>query len=590
MKPCRKKNIASGRPWHLNLIVFATVLCVMPYSALAQRWYGNVSLLAQKSQTVPAVVPKSGLYVSRALINVEDVIFYKTRFRFAGNFSWRDDMYTAYREYRPIYYGFLSGYGYELNSSLSPFSRLTSRTGDSTGSSSFKVYNREWRTALAVNIPKFPTLNLVFNRYSQFDREPIPTYNSQQRTWVIESGFQRNLYSLRGNYNRRKRDNHVTSQVNDVVRSANGTVSALTPLSELGNASATYNFYDTKRTLAGADGDASQTHSLALMASSAFIKKLNATASYSGRFTQSSTRFSTTTDTRAETISGSLAYAPTNYAELQTVKAYQLEGTGSQHEISEYVTLSAIFSRYLRRGVDTRIAMTRTLYQQSSRVVEYRDTLGNVDSTNAINHFAIDTWYGSVNFSPEPYVRTNATYSVSRDSKPISIDRKYQSTGAIDARLSVTEQIEARLGYTSIYLGERLRLGHAFSDNWNLGANWMPRQNLNISLTYTYSKFNSSVTNTNGNISAYASYSFRRAFSCYLSYGRQEQTQIASTALPGIYTTTTARPESWNSQLLIYTGKRSTLTLGYVRSSGKTDLNGANVTTETFQGTLNLQL
>ncbi len=562
----------------------------MPYSASAQRWYGNVSFSAQQSQTSPAQIPKSGLYVPEALINVEDVIFYKNRLRLAGNFDWRDDMYTAYREYRPIFYGYLSGYGYELNSSLSPFSRLTARTGDSTGSPTFKVYNRESRTTLAVSVPKYPTLNLVFNRFRQYDREPIQTYNSRQRTWVVESNFQRDLYSLRGNYNRRKRDNYVTGQNNDVVRSVNGAFSALTPSSELGNASATYNYYDTKRTLAGAGGDASKTHSLALMASSPFVKKVSATASYSGRYTQSTTRFSTVTNPRSETISGSLAYTPTGYAELQTVKAYQLESTGSQYDISEYVTLSAIFSRYLRRGVDTRLAVTRTMYKQSNRVIEYRDTLGNVDSTSAIDHFAIDTWYGSVNFSPEPYFRTNASYSVSRDNKPISFDRKYQATGAADARFLVTERIEARLGYTSVYLGERLRLGHAFSENWNLGANWMPRNNLNMSLTYNYSKINTSVTNTIGNISAYISYSFRRAFSCYLSYGLQEQTQNTTATLPRGSSTVTTRPESWNSQLLIHTGKRSTITLGYIKSSGKTDINGDAITTQTYQGTLNLQL
>jgi hypothetical protein len=113
---------------------------------------------------------------------------------------------------------------------------------------------------------------------------------------------------------------------------------------------------------------------------------------------------------------------------------------------------------------------------------------------------------------------------------------------------------------------------------------------MNMSLTYTYSKFNTSVANTIGNISAYVSYSFRRAFSCYLSYGRQEQTQVTAGSLPGSNTITKTRPDSWNSQLLIYTGKRSTLTLGYLKSSGTTGLNGAAMTTETYQGTLNLQL
>lgn len=572
------------------VVTTATVMMGLMGSVFAQQWNGNASFSAQTSRTAPSVVPKSGTYNTRAFVNIEDVLFYKTRLRLGGNFTWRDEMYSVLREFRPIYNSSLSGYGYVLTSTYSPFWRFTTRPGDSTGSKMFRVYHRDWRTTLAISVPRYPSLNLVFNRFRQFDREAMPTYNSLQRTWVVESNFQRNQYSLKGNYNRRRQDNHVTGQVDDVVRSMSGTVSLLANSLKLGSASATYNYYDSKRTLGNMSGEATKTHSMSLLVANSFVPGLSATASYSGRFIQTLTRFAASVKSRAETMSGSLSYSPTNYAELQVVKTYQLEGFSGQYEISEYIALSSILSRYIKRGVDTRLAVTHTLYQQSSRVIEYRDSAGNIDSSQAIDHFNIDTWYGSINFSPRPYISTNASYSISRDSKPLSNDRKYQSTGTINSKLALTDRIDIHIGYTSIYVGERLRIGRAFSENWNGGVNWAPRYNLNVSITYIHSDYNTSVKNSSNNMSIYASYRFRRAFSCYVSYGQQDKKQSDGLSGAGTSGIATSHPKTLNTQLLIYTGRQSTLTLAYLKSSETTDLDGLKGRTETYQAVFNFQI
>jgi hypothetical protein len=256
----------------------------------------------------------------------------------------------------------------------------------------------------------------------------------------------------------------------------------------------------------------------------------------------------------------------------------------------EYVTLTGNVSRYLRRGVDTRVSMTRTLYQQSDRVIEYRDSLGALDSSRSISHFHIDTWYGSVNVSPVPYVKTAANVSLSRDSHPTTADRRYQMTGTLDARLAMTSKLEGRFGYTSNYLGERLRLGHAFSDNVNLGLSWLPRNNLNLSLTYIYTTYNTTVTNSNGNFNAYVSYFYRKAFSCYLSYGEREQKQGVASPLPGQPSVATSRPQNVTAQLLVYLSPRSTLTLAYTKNRGDASTVGGGRLTESFQGIVNLQI
>lgn len=550
----------------------------------AQRWYGNFSLSAQRTRTAPSASPNTGMYLAQATVNVEDVVFYKNRFRLAGNFDWRDDMYTAFHEYRPIFYGDLYGYGYALNTTFSPYKRMSARLGDSTGAATTNVFNREWRATFSFNLPKYPTLNISHTRYRQFDNEPTPVYNSQRRSWVVETGFQREQYSLRTNYNRTKRENFVDRSQDDRVRSVVGTISGLTPASRIGTLGATYNYYDTKRAVLGTAGDKSNTHSVTLMGSSALVRKINIAASYSGRFTESTDRFQNGINFRSETMSGAVTYSPAGYLEFQAAKAYQMDNRQQVYDISEYITLSASLTRYIRRGIDTRLAMTRTIYQQSNRTIEFLDTVGTVDSSRRIDAYTIDSWYGSVNCSPVPYVKTNAAYSISRDSDPISADRTFQSTGTADARLSVTRRIEARLAYTSSYQGERLRLGHAFSESWNVSGTWIPKGTLNLSVAYNVATVNTASKNTNENLSAYMSYSFRRAFSFYLSYGHQQQTQTVGAVESNV------RPQNWNAQLTIYTGKQSTLSLGYIKSLSNFDLGSTRRISELYQAVFNFRI
>lgn len=565
-------------------LVVVVIGLVLAPPAQAQRWYGNFSFSAQKSRTSPAPVPSSGMYLAQGIVNVEDVLFYKNRVRLAGNFDWRDDMYTTFHEYRPIFYGDLYGYGYALNTTYSPYKRMSARFGDSTGAATTNVFNRDWRAIFSFNLPKYPTLNVVYNRYRQFDDQPVSVFNSRQRTWVIEAGWQKAEYSLRANYNQAKREDYTDRGKGDRVRSAVGTISGLTPASKIGTLSATYNYYDTKRTVPGTSGDKSNTHSVALMASSAFVRKINVAGSYSGRFTESTDRFQSTIGSRAETMSSAVTYSPTGYLELQATKAYQMDNLEKAYDISEYIALSVSLTRYIRRGVDTRLAVTRTMYQQSNRTIEYVDSVGALDSSRRVNDYTVDSWYGSITCTPVPYVKTNAAYSISRDSDPLSADRTYQSTGTAAARLSITKRIEARIAFTSVYQGERLRLGHAFSESWNISGTWIPQGNLNLAAAYNRATVNTTTRNTSDNLAVYCSYAFRRAFSFYISYGQQQQSQTAGTFA------SSARPENWSANLTVYTGKRSMLTLGYIKSLSSAGVGSVRRISETYHAVFNFRI
>lgn len=574
----------------VSLALFLLFFCLgMPENTQAQRWYGNLSLSAQRSHVAIPGGATTGLYSANGFLNVEDVLFYKTRIRLSTSLDWRREAFSARRQYRPTYYLYLIGSGYEFNSSYSPYHRLTTTVSDTSSAAAFRLYLRDWRSSLLVNVPKYPLVSLVINQNRQFDKETTRSYDSRQRTFVAESNFQRVLYSLRANFNHTRRDNYVSRQTDDVTRSLNGTISIFTPPSTIANLSSTYNYYQTSRTLGGNEGEASTTHALAMIGTSSFLKTVHTSLSYSGRFTESNSRFSNIFADRSQTSSGLLSWTPFNFAEFQLGKTYRIERTSELNDITEYLTLAGILSRQLRQGIDTRLALTRTAFQQSNRVREHRNQFGDVDSTISIDKYFIDSWYGSMNFAPFPYMKTNASYSISRDSKPTTLSRKYQTTGNVDSRFLFSEQLEGRLSYASSYQGSKLRFGQAFSAVWNLGASWIPRRSLTTSITYTYATYQTTIRQRSGNLNAYISYAFRRAYSWFISYGVQEQTQQIQSGSNDPETVATVRPELWNAQLLIYTGARSTMTFSYVRTSGNR-LQGRVADIETVQGIFNLQI
>ena len=583
---CRLMSLVAFARYSVYLMVIALTCVGATETVNAERWYGNLVLTGQRTRTTPVGSNDGSMYQAHANVNVEDVLFYKNRLRVAGNFDWRREA-SGYKEYRPIYYGDLFGYGYAINTSYSPYKRKGVWLGGGPTGSLVEVTTHDWRSSLAVTVPKYPSLSIVYNRVKSFDKLGLSASNYLQHTTVVESGYSRNFYSLRGNYYRVQNKDLRNAYKSDVVKAASGTVSGTSPASRYGNASITFNYYNTRRSLADTVLGRGQTGSIAAMAATSYVKYLSAMVSYSGRFTGSKVGSISSPNSRAEAISASLGYAPTSYFDFQAVKGYQIDGIRTQYDITEYITLTANASRYLRQGVETRMSLTRTYYQQSNRTQEFRDSLGALDSTRRINNFTIDTWYGSIGFAPAPYTKASAGLTISRDSYPLQVDRRYQMTGTIDARLALRRNLEGRLSYSSNYIGSRLRIGHAFSETYNVGLAWLPRNNVNVNTSYIYSAYNTLVRNTSSTFNVYAGYTYRRVYSLSVSYNRRGDDQQIITPAPD--TTSSGHPGTFNGQLLIYLSPRATFTIGYLRDTGAWSDVGRRMT-RTWQGLLNIQL
>ncbi|MCX6836065.1 MAG: hypothetical protein NTW07_13240 [candidate division Zixibacteria bacterium] len=557
----------------------------MPSSASGQRWYGNGQLSVSDTRTEASGLTRSGRLFANTLVNVEDILFYKNRIRLGARFDWRDELHSTYHSYRPTYYFDLNGYGYSVSTSYSPYKREAALLGDPSGTSTTDVFYRDSRSSLTLAYPRYPSLNLAYNRLRFFDRTPVHHYNLIQHNFVSETGYSRDRYSLSSNYTRIKRDDRLNLLASDVIQAWSGTLSTTTPSWRFGNASASYNIYDTKRDALITVDSRSRTHSVSAMASASPWRLMGASISYSGRFTKS-TQLVESLNSRSESLSGGLTFSPTSYFEASLLKSYQIEGWGD-NGILEFVSLAGTLSRYLRQGVDTRLSASRTIYQQSNRVIEMRDSLGNVVSEERLGHYTVDTYYGSAGFTPVPYLDLTLNASLTRDIKSPQPDRRYQLNSSTEGRLYLMDNLEGRIGYSNASLGSRLRLGRAFTETVNTGLTWLPRRNLNLSASYIFTRLDSGTRNRSKNLGLYLNYSFRRAFTFYVSYNEQRQERGRAQT---VVEESIVRPRATNVQLLIYTGRRSTLTLGYLAGKSGSGEKATETSSRTWNGTLNFQI
>jgi hypothetical protein len=566
-----------------SAVFLSGVLFLAPSQTMAERWYGNLILSALHSSADQIGADNGSSYMAHAIVNVEDVLFYKNRIRLAGNFDWRRQA-DGYKTYRPIYYFDLTGYGYALNTSYTRYGEKGLLPIQGT---LIDVNTRDWRNVLQITPKELPSLTLMYNRVRTFNNDTIQVNDQLLQTFSAQSSYTGKIYSLKGTHQRARTDDYIYDRTNDVVRTSSGTVSVASPTSRLGSANVTFNYFDNHRTLAGVPINRGNTSSLSAMVSTEPVKRITTGVSYSGQFTQKKWLLEPTAYSRTEVFAANIGYAPTTYLDFRVIKGYQIEGAKRQYNISEYMTFQANLSRYLRQGVDTRISATRTIFQQGDRSIDYLDSLRNLDSSIRIKHYYIDTWYGSVAVTPVPYIKVSQGLSISRDSHPTQANRRIQMSATTDARFWLRENLEGRLSYSNNYQGERLRIGHVSGENYNMGASWTPMSNASITLAYIYAVYNAQTRNTSSSFSLYTSYSFRRVYNLSLSYNRRDQSAVVM--LPSTEARRSLPPETINAQLMFFTSSRSTFTLGYLWDRGNPSDSGQR-TMSTWRSNLNLQL
>jgi hypothetical protein len=535
-----------------------------------------------------STVPKTGHVTSNLFLNVEDVLFYKTRMRLAGRFEWFKELHSGYQLVHPVYYLDLAGYGFALTNSYSQYKRQLALLESGLGTTTSDVRYRDWRSTLAVSAPRYPWVTLVYNYLHSFDLAPVRNLDLTRRGLIGETGYARDQYSLQANYTEVHRYDEVKNTSLDDIWALSGTLAATTPTWRKGYASGSYNYYDTERDALDSLASRSRTHSVSGMAVAVPWRPVSLSLSYSGRFT-STTQLAAEGDSRSEVASAGATWSPAPYFSAGLSQVYQVDEAETR-DVLQYLALTATLSRSLRRGVDTRLSMSRTIYQQSSRAFEVRDSTGAVVGSTRLNPYTIDTYYGGFGLWPVHYVDVTFNASLTRDPESPQRELRHQLIGTIDGRFFMAANLEGRLSYSAATAGEDLGQLQVSTETVNSGLTWLPRRNLNLSASYIVSSYDSGSGRRTRQLGLYVNYSFRRAFTFFASFNEQAQERQAAVAPSGSVSPRTSRPRTANLQLMIYTGSRSTLTLGYLEGWSNALSGNPGLQSQTWSGTFNFQI
>ncbi len=571
----------------ITLFMAVIGLSLSGREAKAGRLFGNATLSYEHITQETDAEVKDDITRETAIINYEDVLFYKNHIRMTANLQRRELSFSDYHEFRPIYYLDLKSYGYGVNVRYSPYKR---RSLTASGVDLIDVYYRDLRVTSGLNYIGYPAVNLVFSRLSNFDREEAPRFDAYNRNWVAESSYNIDPVSLRANYNNLRQVNNLSGGIRTTTETYSGTAGFSRNFTGLGYLSATYNYYNTQRESNSVISQDSRTHSFNSIAIFNAVEKLTANASYSGRFLTAKQQTQTIED-QNQNISAQAEFSPTGYLSFQAGKGYQevkRDGTSDANNVTEYVNLGATATRYFRNGVDTRLTYNRTIFQESQRLATITDTTGAIIGTVAAGEYNLDTYQASFNFYPRKYIRTYVDLSLLHDSDPVDEQRRYQLTRSVDVRVNFSRRLEGRFRVAAQYVGDRFRLNRTFSENYNMGLTFIPQSNLNMNATYIYTEFRSGVRSSLSSVTGYISYSFRRAFTTYFSFNEQKQTrQLVLGSEDPVETET--RPRTLNGQLLMYLSRKATLSVGYLRSRTQNAL-GQKIVNESIQSVLSIQI
>jgi hypothetical protein len=260
-----------------------------------------------------------------------------------------------------------------------------------------------------------------------------------------------------------------------------------------------------------------------------------------------------------EDFSGQLSYNPFAYLALSATKNYHITSSSDDHQIGEYLLFSASFSRFLRRGVDSRLSWTRTYIQKGAEAGDSSLATGTPPDAGASNH--TDALYLSVATTPYRRAKLLADVSVSRANRPWLESQRYLSSRTLSLSVGATRHIDFRLSVSYANQGAALDFFNSYSRSLSAGLTYLHGSNLNGNLTFSRHSINTIPRQAASSASGYLGYSFRNRYSLYIYMNRSRQ-ELPVADSTGIHSSV-RRPKSWSGQLQTKLTPRTTLICGY---------------------------
>ncbi|PWB75573.1 hypothetical protein C3F09_02070 [candidate division GN15 bacterium] len=554
-------------------VVVAIVL--LPWLSRAGQLSGTINATYQRStreavlDTIDSLVsPESSIESkqSNILLNYQDVLFTKNLMRLGLNYYIQRDELADRWNVRPIYYLDLGSAGYQYSGSYSPRKVVSTLPINDSTSIETRTYIRDWRNSLTLSYSRLPVVSLTYNTTRYFDDQAVRTTDRKNRYLTAQSSYTVGPASANVIYTNSRAENRLTSpRTKDKYRTLQTTTGFAGSSPKIGSFSASYSYLDSRSTREGLTPgpvSTSHIHSVAAMVTSRQVLDLSATASYSGRFNVArSAEIGTTTSD--QNFSGQVAYTPLDFLSLSMTKNYQILSQAGSNRISENLALSTSFTRFLRRGFDTRLNWTRTYIQKAQGIDETQvaDSSG-IAAPGGSNY--TDAFYTSVAATPYRRSKLLADMSIIRASRPWLRSQRYQSSRSVSVSAAVTRNIDGRVTATYVNQGASLDLFHSFARSVTAGATYMSGSNLNCNVAYTRNDVNTFPRVSNRVVSGYVGYSYRTAYTIYVYMNRQQEEHPS----PGsTIESAVSKPRSLTAQLQLRLSLRSLLAVSYTKSS-----------------------
>lgn len=557
--------------FYLSMMAGAAVLALITLSARAGQLSGTINSTYARS-TRDAVVddadsllsPKTSSETRQAnlLLNYQDVLFSKNLMRLGATYFVRRDEALDDWVVRPIYNFDISSAGYTYNGSYSPrkeTSRL--RIPDSTVAES-RTYLRDWRNSLSLNYRNFPTLNVSYNVNRVYDDQPVRKTDRKNRYMTVQSSYLAGPASANIIYTNSRNDNRITSpRTRDNYRTWQGTTGFTESVNKVGSVSASYSYLDSRsnrEALTPTPVSGSHIHSVAAMVTSREVYKLSSTASYSGRF-QTSKSANVRATSSDENFSGQITFAPLEFLSLSMTKNYQIADQNGRHRINENLAFSASFTRFIRRGVDTRLNWSRTYIQKTELVNDTADSDGSSTRVSSNDDYT-DAVYASIAATPYRRAKLLADLSVARVNRPSLVSQRYLSSRSFSLSVKATRSVEGRVSATYTNQGETLDLFSSYARSLTAGATYLPGNALNCNVTFTRNDVNTIPHQSNSVLGGYVGYSYRSAYTLYFHINqRRQETPVAGSGIE----TVIQKPRTVTGQLQVRLSPRSTVAVTY---------------------------
>ncbi|MFQ6007852.1 MAG: hypothetical protein ACE5K8_02770, partial [Candidatus Zixiibacteriota bacterium] len=270
----------SGLATFLTITLPWVILCCQ--TVRADRLYGNASLSYERIIRKNEETLQDDLTRELLIVNYEDALFTKNLLRLTANLNRREFAFSDYHEFIPIYSLNLTSYGYAFDIRYSPYKR---RGLQIDANEATDVFYRDWRITANINYVDWPAFSLIYTRLRGFDRADVPTYDSYNRNFVMESSYNYGVLSLRANYNNLRQVNKVVTTQQAITETFSSTVGLSQTISDIAYVNTTYNYYDTRRTSDEIRDQQSNTHTVSSMISLSAIPHFSLNAGFSGRFT-----------------------------------------------------------------------------------------------------------------------------------------------------------------------------------------------------------------------------------------------------------------------------------------------------------------